>query len=148
MKDILQGTWHLIYSNFNMWKKDGVNNITFNYTPVQQAGTTALLDEVKYHDNGKLKKVVGYDFPYDDSKFTWRGKGLLFLLKSKWQVEWMSADKNCLVLSFEKTLFTPAGVDIIARDKKPTVALLQQAREIIQVNERLHALAAGLTPID
>lgn len=143
MVDILKGTWYLIYSNFAMWKED-VSNVTFNYTPEQKDGKDVLLDEVKYLKGNKEKTITGYDYPEDDTKFTWRGKGLLTMLSSNWQIEWINHAKDCIVISFEKTLVTPAGVDILTRVNNPSEKTLTEARQIIKMNERLRKAAEGI----
>ena len=147
MIDILQGTWHLIYSNFSMWKED-VANVTFNYTPEQKDGKDVLLDEVKYLKGGKDKSITGYDYPEDDTKFTWKGKGLLGILSSNWQLEWISHTQDCIIISFEKTLLTPAGVDILTRSDTPNEQILYEAKQIIKMNDRLRKVAEGLFRIN
>lgn len=143
MIDILQGTWHLIYSNFDMWKED-VSNVTFNYSIETKDGKDVLLDEVKYLKAGKEKNITGYDHPEDDTKFTWRGKGMLGLLSSNWQVEWFNHTQDCMVISFEKTMVTPAGVDILTRSNMPNEEIIREAKQIIDMNERLRKAATGL----
>lgn len=148
MIDVLQGTWHLIYSNFSMWKDDSISDVTFNYTPEEKDGKAVMLDEVKYLKDGKEKTVTGYDYPEDDSKFTWRGKGLLAMLSSNWQVEWFNHDQSCVIISFEKTLVTPAGIDILTRGKQPADEIIKQAQQIIKMNDRLHKAAEGLFKVN
>ena len=54
-------------------------------------------------------------------RFKWRGKGWLAIASSRWQVLGCSADPSpgnpdaWAVTYFEKTLFTPAGLDVYAR---------------------------------
>lgn len=144
MLDILEGKWHLLYSNFNMWRDTRIADVTFNYTPLLINKQPALLDEVKYLKGSTEKTITGYDYPFDDATFTWRGKGLLKLLSSKWQVEWMNDKQDCLILSFEKTMITAAGVDIITRTPAPAAAVITQAKQIIYTNERLRQTAEGL----
>jgi hypothetical protein len=62
MIDILEGTWHLVHSNFKMWHKGNIAYVTFNYTPIQKRGKLALLDEVKYTEDGAPKCLTGYDY--------------------------------------------------------------------------------------
>lgn len=143
MIDILKGTWHLIYSNFSMWKED-VENVTFNYTPEEKDGKYVLLDEVKYLKEGQEKSIIGYDYPEDDTKFTWKGKGLLGILSSNWQLEWINHTQDCIIITFEKTLLTPAGLDILTRSDTPNEQILYEAKQIIKMNERLRKTAEGL----
>lgn len=84
---ILVGTWFICSTNFPMWLKDDKQTPTFNYTLTEKKGKQVLLDEVKYTKNGKVRSIVGFDFPdaSNDRAFTWKGKGLLSVAKSKWQ---------------------------------------------------------------
>ena len=55
------------------------------------------------------------------TRYKWRGKGWLVIASSRWQLLGCSADPSpgnagaWAVTYFEKTLFTPAGLDIYAR---------------------------------
>lgn len=116
---ILSGTWFIISTNFPMWLKPNMNNPSFTYTIIEKKGKFVLLDEVNYLKNKKPKTISGYDYPDTENKnaFTWRGKGLLIIAKSKWEVKLMDEQKQWAVIYFSKTLFTPEGVDIISRNK-------------------------------
>jgi len=68
----------------------------------------------------KPSTVAGTDHTLDVGRFKWRGNGLLFIASSKWQVlgcntSESEGDHPWAVTFFEKTLFTPAGLDIYAR---------------------------------
>lgn len=142
----LPGVWHLQYSTFPMWQKDGVHSITFHYTATELNGSPALLDEVKYFKKDTAKTVTGYDRPAAANAFTWRGKGLLGLFQSKWRVEWMSEDQTVLVISFDKTWVTPAGLDILTRDDADA-GLLVRAQEIVRERSLLAGVRDPLLPV-
>ncbi len=127
---ILSGTWFIISTNFPMWLKPNMHNPTFTYTITQKKGEQVLLDEVKYLKNGKFKTITGYDHPDTENKnaFTWRGKGLLIIAKSKWQVRLLDEQKQWAVIYFSKTLFTPEGVDIISRNAGLDKAVLEEIK--------------------
>lgn len=103
---------------------------SFTYTITEKKGQEVLLDEVKYLKNTKAKTIKGYDYPdtKNNNAFTWRGKGLLIIAKSKWEVKLMDEQKQWAVIYFSKTLFTPEGVDIISR----TAALDKSTLEVIK----------------
>lgn len=115
----LQGTWHVTHSTLPMWKKN--KNVKITYTPLPQ--NAELLDDlVEYQPLGsdKQKKVEGIDTP--DAKtigaYSWRGKGLLMFITSHWQIlGYGDEDGGWAVTYFQKTLFTPAGIDVYARQK-------------------------------
>lgn len=118
--EILQGTWYIHFSNFPMWLKGDKTNPTFNYTIEKQDGIEGLKDEVIYLKKGKQKSIVGFDKSTNttNTQFVWRGRGLLSLLKSKWQVLYVDPTNTWAVIGFEKTLFTPSGYDVISKNKQ------------------------------
>ncbi|MFN8285537.1 MAG: hypothetical protein U0V74_02230 [Chitinophagales bacterium] len=118
MNDLI-GQWHLLYSTFPMWQKHKVHEVTFNYAVTTLNGKPALTDEVKYMKGNTAKSIKGIDTAIDglSDTYRWRGKGILRLLSSTWKIEWKNSERDCLVLSFEKTFFTLAGLDIICRNK-------------------------------
>jgi len=139
MVEILSGRWYLTSTNFSMWKHEKVCNITFNYTPFKKDGTTVLLDEVQYVKRGKNGSIKGYDFldTSNPNRFIWKGKGWMFWIKCPWRVEWVNETKTCIVLSFEKTLLTSGGVDVVTRDKAPSKEVLDEAYAVINKSEKL-----------
>lgn len=122
----LIGTWFVSYSNFPMWTHGNKMHPTFTYTPMQDRnGTELLFDEVHYLRKGKRRSIKGYD--RSDKKvhngFVWKGKGALGFLRSRWQVLLRDETGSWAVIHFSKTLFTPAGVDILSRT--PTIPPLE-----------------------
>ncbi len=114
----LIGTWFICSSNFPMWLKGDKTNPTFTYSiPSRKAHSTVLLDEVKYLKWGKPKTLTGFDYQdtTDSSAFVWRGKGILSLVRSRWNVVLIDPHGQWAVIWFSKTWFTPEGVDIISR---------------------------------
>jgi len=103
-----------------MWKKN--KNVAITYTPLPQ--NAELLDDlVQYQpiDSDKQKKVEGIDTPDPKSKgaYNWRGKGWLKIASSHWQVLGYGEEEGgWAVTYFQKTLFTPAGIDVYARQKR------------------------------
>jgi len=77
-----------------------------------------LLDEVRYQRqaDGRTQTITGYDrFDTVTGRFIWRGKGLLFIARSEWRVLTAADDGQTAIILFSKTLFTAAGLDVIAR---------------------------------
>ncbi len=148
MIQLLPGTWHLHYSTFPMWQRKGVHTVTFNYTSITLDGTVALLDEVKYLKQERARSVVGRDLldATDPGAFTWRGKGLLWFFQSKWRVEWMSEDHSAMVISFDRTLVTPAGIDILTRAGADAAGLVR-AQEIVAEKGLLTGIKDPLLPV-
>ena len=145
MLEILSGRWYLASTNFSMWKHDKVRNVTFNYTPFKKDNTTGLMDDVQYEKRGKNGSIKGFDFldTKDPYRFIWKGKGWMFWIMCPWRIEWVNEAKTCIVLSFEKTLLTGGGVDIITREKSPAKEVLDEAYLVISENERLRKEGEG-----
>ncbi|KAH8916124.1 hypothetical protein BT69DRAFT_1270783 [Atractiella rhizophila] len=115
----LAGKWHVVSTSLPMWKSK--KNVSISYT-VLPDGT--LDDLVEYHSSlssppeTTKKTVRGVDRVVHEghAKFQWRGTGWLKLFTSDWQLLALSDDGEIAVTYFSKTLFTPEGIDIYARD--------------------------------
>lgn len=115
----LHGTWHVTHSTLPMWKSN--RNVTITYTPAPSP-SGANDNIVKYQplQSDKWKEVHGLEKPNPEvpAAYTWRGKGWLMIASSHWEVLGYGDDEgDWLVTFFQKTLFTPAGIDICVRRK-------------------------------
>ncbi len=128
----LEGTWYIVLTNFPMWLKGDKTRPTFNYTITQHGSITGLRDEVRSWKHGKEQVIVGFDTPLDTTnrRFVWRGKGLLSLLTSRWEIVYFDTAKEWAIIHFEKTLFTPEGYDVIARRKNLSA---EQGKEVAKI---------------
>lgn len=129
----LEGRWYIQLTNFPMWLKGDKINPTFHYSRMVRNGITCLYDVVTYEKRGVEKSIIGYDHPLssDNISFEWRGKGLLSLLKSKWEVIYLSPGKDWAVIHFEKTWFTPSGYDLISKQFSPNDAQRDAFQKIL-----------------
>ena len=148
----LQGKWHVTHSTLPMWKKN--QNVTITYTPLKE--NAELLDDlVEYQplNSDKQKKVEGIDTPdaTTQAAYGWRGKGLLKIASSHWQVlAYGEEDGGWAVTYFAKTLFTPAGIDVYAREKRGlSEALLDRIKQEFKVvqDENVQKLAEAMFSI-
>lgn len=109
----IQGKWLIQASNFPMWLSGKRLNPSITYQGIPNE-SEKLLDLVEYQKrNGKRKSIVGIDTVVQKG-FEWRGKGILKLLRSHWSVAGMN--EMILVIRFEASLVTPAGVDVLIKD--------------------------------
>jgi hypothetical protein len=133
--ELLAGTWYIHYTNFPMWLKGDKQNPTFNYSISSRNGKPGLMDVVRYTKNGKVKEIVGFDTPLNDenTSFKWRGKGMLTLFTSKWEIKHYDKDLEWALIYFSKTLATPEGYDVITR--KPQLDPGQEAAIVGKLNE-------------
>jgi lipocalin len=124
----LEGKWYINMSNLKMWLKGNKHDPTFNYTIKIKGDIKGLKDDVAYHKNNKQKHIIGFDKPVDNTntKFVWRGKGLLILVKSKWEILFVA--DNYTIIHFEKTLFTAEGYDVISRTKILDAATIEKVK--------------------
>lgn len=141
----LEGKWYILLTNFPMWLKGDKTSPTFNYTVETQNGITGLRDEVQSWKNGKKQQILGFDTPLDETnrRFQWRGKGLLSLLSSRWEIIYLDVTKEWAIIHFEKTFFTPEGYDVIARSQRispETLANIQSVLLELSINASLQPI--------
>ncbi len=113
--DAVCGTWFIVATSLPFWRSRTSPSVTYADLPDGR-----VLDAVHYRSGGKDRIVLGADTPVADG-FRWRGlTPLTRLTSSRWQV--VANDESAAepsgrwaVTSFEKTLFTPAGVDVYCR---------------------------------
>ncbi|EWC47331.1 hypothetical protein DRE_00299 [Drechslerella stenobrocha 248] len=135
----LLGEWWVTTSTLPMWKS--AKNITITYSTIP-SDPTSIDDTVQYFprsanlsDPDKAvtpKSIRGVDYPLTsnstDLSYKWRGRGWLMIATSKWQVVGYGGEAvhevdgvlqgvDWVVTFFEKSLFTPAGVDIMTVGK-------------------------------
>ncbi|KAF2673005.1 hypothetical protein BT63DRAFT_143557 [Microthyrium microscopicum] len=130
--DWISGTWHVSYSSLPLWK--GKQNVRISYKALAGSDLTSvkmpdLDDFVEYQKQGatKTSTVSGISRPVqvgglpEGLAYAWRGKGLLMIASSNWEIlahgtDTAAAEPNDFVVTyFGKTLFTPAGLDIYTR---------------------------------
>ncbi|KAI0371153.1 hypothetical protein BV20DRAFT_1017829 [Pilatotrama ljubarskyi] len=142
------GTWHVVYSTLPLWTSKKDVTITYALKPSSSASNELQFDDtVEYRAKSALatssrSRVTGVDTlqlpqqpaasegaastasPPAPTRYKWRGKGWLSVATSRWQVLGCSRDTSpdnpdaWAVTYFEKTLFTPQGLDIYARTPK------------------------------
>jgi hypothetical protein len=114
----VEGMWHVAYSTLPMWKSN--RNVTITYTPHPDI-EGAWDNLVKYQpvSSEKWKTVEGVEKPDPNvaSAWNWRGNGWLKIASSHWQVLGYGGNgqEAWCVIWFEKTLFTPAGMDVLVK---------------------------------
>lgn len=119
-KALLEGKWYVVATNFPMWLNKKNTDPNFNYTNFREKKGKLIFDDcVMYSKNKSPKKINGKDKQKhsDELKFSWRGKGLLVLFKSNWRVIASDKEGRWLAIYSTKTLVSPEGVDIVARNK-------------------------------
>jgi hypothetical protein len=115
LAELLPGTWAVGATNFPMWLKGDKFSPTFSYE-LRRDSPLELTDRVSYFtSSGEEKSIVGVD-RLRGAEFTWRGRGLLGLVVSRWSVIGAAPDGIFVVIRFSKTFATPAGVDIVSRE--------------------------------
>jgi hypothetical protein len=105
----LAGTWFVCSTDFPMWTGGKKTDPQFHYTITEKRGRKVLYDEVTYLKKGRQKTIRGYDYPEssDNSAFSWRGKGLLSIVKSEWKVALKDPGGQWAVIYFPKRCSRP-----------------------------------------
>ncbi|KAM0752521.1 hypothetical protein T439DRAFT_324613 [Meredithblackwellia eburnea MCA 4105] len=127
----LLGTWHVVASTLPLWKDK--KNVTITYSSIQGEKETTMDDVVAYNKRNdpvgkEASTVKGVDRIEEGSlnAWKWRGRGLLMIASSRWQLlgfnvhspSTLSSEPEWVLTYFKSTLFTPAGLDIYARTAK------------------------------
>lgn len=144
----LAGRWYIQVTNFPMWLTGTKLRPSLEYGLLE--GDPRLSDTVSYVTaRGAQKQIAGYDTqdPAHGAHFTWRGKGLLALLSSDWYVVHLDASAGVAAVYFTRTLFTPAGVDVIARAEEASTAALEPALAALRRTPECAAMVDTLRPI-
>lgn len=139
-------------------------DVSITYTPFPDIdsphGAVGFDDLVEYYPastkpGSKPSTVAGTDHTLDVGHFKWRGNGLLFIASSKWQVLGCNMSEgedshHWAVTFFEKTLFTPAGLDIYARSAKgiPESLLKEILEKIKAVGGDVAALSEAFFEVE
>jgi hypothetical protein len=114
LSTLLPGRWILKATNFPMWLSGERREPRFEYG-VRRTSPLTLSDTVSYRDvSGREKQIHGTD-TWNGRGFTWRMRGIggLFV-RSHWEIA--GVRQGLLVIRFEKSSVTPAGVDIVVGD--------------------------------
>lgn len=110
--ELLEGEWIIRGTNFPLWLSNKRSNPTIKYEKLKNSPLT-FLDTVSYKNKKKQQKqIIGLD-TYKQNRFIWRGRGFLKILSSKWSV--LTVTDTILVIKFERSFLTPAGIDILVR---------------------------------
>jgi len=134
---ILPGAWNVRSTNFPMWLSRERKSPRFSYDLVSENPLT-LRDDVSYFTaDNQEKHIVGTD-KWAHDHFVWRGKGLLTVARSRWSISGANDASTVLVIRFEKTLFSPAGIDIIVREGVE----IDELRSLIARNTEQFGLSA------
>lgn len=124
--DRLAGTWHIVCSTFPMWRGGRRTEPTFTYTPLPgsgQDGAPRMRDEVRYRVGDRERRILGTDTRLTarpGTVYRWRGRGVLALFTSEWAVPEVGDDDAWAVITFTRSLATPAGTDVVIRSDRLT----------------------------
>ena len=118
-----------------MWTSGKKTKPSITYSIIK-SDPLKILDEVQYQSKGKIKTITGFDTIYN-GQFIWRGKGILKLFTSKWEVIYV--DSEILIIAFSSTLVTSSGMDILLRDKQNTESYKRQLKarpEVFNIDDQ------------
>jgi hypothetical protein len=142
-----------------MWRS--AKNVRITYTiipPSSPSGSTLLDDVVSSVPTAKTwlpqpRSIHGIDTPDGVGAWNWRGKGLLVIASSHWEVlGWGErAGERWVVTWFAPSLFTPAGLDIYC-DRKEGISEglyreIRTALEMMEVKELAALVKSDMLPV-
>ncbi|MFB9235750.1 hypothetical protein ACFFWC_09365 [Plantactinospora siamensis] len=112
----LPGSWRILATTFPLWLSGKRSDPMITYT-VLPGDPLALRDDVSWTTRrGRRRHLIGIDrYRPGPDRFVWRGAGMLRPLTSVWTVHHLSDDGTIAVLAFGRSLFTPAGLDVLGR---------------------------------
>ncbi|KAF2727339.1 hypothetical protein EJ04DRAFT_538981 [Polyplosphaeria fusca] len=155
-----EGTWNVTHSSLPLWKKN--KNVSITYTRIPGTSPPHIDDLIHFTPNAgtKLRSVHGVDKPFTpgsgsmvegkqegegggDGKeeraslaYQWRGKGWLMVAASKWEVLGYGEEEGTgvewVVTYFLKTVFTPAGVDIMVRGGRLGKGMVERIKKGVE----------------
>lgn len=78
--------------------------------------------------------------PGDEVAFRWRGRGMLSAITSNWRVFHLDPDYRWAVIAFSRSLFTPAGLDIIGREPELPDEVMAHIKDLVGPTPGLFAV--------
>ncbi|KAK0651653.1 hypothetical protein B0T16DRAFT_322386 [Cercophora newfieldiana] len=147
----LSRTWSVSHSTLKMWRSAQNVRITYKLLePLKSDPPRERIDDKVEYENlsgkGGVKSVSGVDtaeIAGDGSIWTWRGKGLLALVSSHWELlgwgERTLADgttERWMVSWFAATMFTKEGLDVLSdRKEGPSEGLADEVLAALKALE-------------
>jgi hypothetical protein len=122
----LMGSWYVLASNSGLWRQRTHPHIEYSPLPPDADGRPRFLDSLRFRQNDLLgraqrRMIVGIDVAEREGQFVWRGKGALWVCKSRWCVPLVDSNYRWVVTYIARSnLGVASGVDICTRD--PTVS--------------------------
>lgn len=139
LAEILPGTWRIAATNFPLWLSGDGRQPRYTYT-LASPSPLSVTDEVTYlTPDGETQTITGRS-TFRRGEFVRRGSGLKMFSVSRWYVGGSDEQRTLLVLRIDKTLSTPAGLEIIVREEADYPNL---RRTVASTTEEL-----GLSPED
>jgi hypothetical protein len=128
----LMGAWYILITNYGLWRDRTHPHIEYSPISPGSDGRARFLDSLRYRQADMLGRVqrkllVGVDVAERDGQFAWRGKGALWVIKSRWCVPLVDQNYRWAVTYFARSnVGTAAGLDIYTRDPSISQATLDE----------------------
>ncbi len=127
---VVTGSWFVVRTSLPLWRTR--DNPSVTYAPLPDG---RVVDTVRFTRRGRPGLIIGVDTPLPDGGWAWRGVShLTRFTVSRWRV--LAAGDGWAVTVFERTPFTPAGLDVYARTPALTAA---QEQEVVAALDDLPA---------
>lgn len=141
----LMGAWYILVTNYGFWRERTHPQIEYTPLSPDADGRARFLDSLRYRQGDLLGRVqrkllAGTDVAEREGQYTWRGKGALWVIKSRWCVPLVDANYRWAVTYFARSnVGTAPGLDIYTRDPSISQANLDEILAAIREHPFLGA---------
>jgi hypothetical protein len=128
----LMGAWYILVTNYGFWRERTHPQIEYSPLEPDSDGRARFVDSLRYRQGDLLGRVQrklleGIDVAEREGQFTWRGNGVLWVIKSRWCVPLVDPNYRWAVTWFARSnVGTAPGLDIYTRDPVISQAMLDE----------------------
>ena len=159
--DFMTTTWSVTHSTLSMWRTARNVRITYKLLPAKPDLRPRLDDLVEYEPSNKphRKTVHGIDTQADAGGWNWRGKGLLRVAGSHWEVMGWGETRTeegvrerWVVTWFAPTMFTKEGIDVYCDRKEglsvATYSKIEEALKALDAKPLVEMVEKDMQPVE
>lgn len=136
---LLPGAWSMLATNFPMWLTGETRDVRMTFEVVGEHPLT-ISEELSYATIDGQEVSVPSLNRLQGGLFIAKGSGMSRLFSSRWSVCGASSDSAIVVVRFEHSRLTPAGINILLRQGIPRPELRAEVAH--------NAAQFGLSPED
>ncbi|MGL4339936.1 MAG: hypothetical protein ACRCSP_05895 [Rhodoglobus sp.] len=120
LAELLPGSWTVAATNLPMLLSGRRRDPRFDFDIVSRT-PLVMTEDATYRigpgkNEGEYRHILGKN-SFTGDEFVWRAAGLRRFAAIRWTVAGASHDRTIAVLNFSQSMLTPAGVNIIVRER-------------------------------